>query len=171
MRNINWIIIHCSDSEWGDFYAIDKWHKDRGWKGCGYHYVIGNGYQTYEDYKNKRRMDSGFLQKGRADSEIGAHVLGMNSDSIGIVLIGRYDFTKNQFSVLANLCCNLMDTYGLPVENILGHYECPTGKSQGKTCPNFEMKFFRIRLKLYCHYKKLMKKLGRAFPPFIPINH
>ena len=43
MREIKKIIIHCSDSEFGDAALIDKWHKERGWTGIGYHYVILNG--------------------------------------------------------------------------------------------------------------------------------
>jgi len=33
MREVKKIILHCSDSEWGDAAEIDKWHKARGWQG------------------------------------------------------------------------------------------------------------------------------------------
>ena len=43
MRKINEIIIHCSASAEGkDFTVQDitRWHKQRGFKTIGYHYVI-----------------------------------------------------------------------------------------------------------------------------------
>ena len=43
-KDINKIIIHCSATREGDdsvnAEVIDRWHKARGWKGCGYHFVI-----------------------------------------------------------------------------------------------------------------------------------
>lgn len=52
---------------------IDKMHRDRGFNGVGYHYVI------------KR---DGTVQKGRADNVVGAHVSGHNTGSLGICCIG-----------------------------------------------------------------------------------
>ncbi len=43
MRNIDSIIVHCSATKAGqDFTAadIDCWHRERGFNGIGYHYVI-----------------------------------------------------------------------------------------------------------------------------------
>ncbi len=42
MRKIDSIIIHCSATKVGqDFTAadIDRWHRERGFNGIGYHYV------------------------------------------------------------------------------------------------------------------------------------
>ena len=72
MRRIDEIIIHCSATVEGKaFYAkdIDKWHKARGWKGIGYHYVID--------------LD-GKVEKGRPVEQIGAHCTNHNKYSIGI---------------------------------------------------------------------------------------
>ena len=44
MRKINDIILHCSATKEGrDFTVadIDRWHKARGWRCIGYHFVIG----------------------------------------------------------------------------------------------------------------------------------
>ena len=79
MRRIDEIIIHCTATiEGKDFRArdIDKWHKQRGWKGIGYHYVID--------------LD-GTIEKGRPESEIGAHTVGHNRYSIGVVYVGGLD--------------------------------------------------------------------------------
>ena len=48
------ITIHCSDSEWGNADVIDEWHKKRGWDGIGYHYVILNGYPTYNEVMDRK---------------------------------------------------------------------------------------------------------------------
>ena len=79
MRNIDSIIVHCSATKAGqDFTAadIDCWHRERGFNGIGYHYVI--------------RLD-GKLEKGRDVSLAGAHCRGWNERSVGICYIGGVD--------------------------------------------------------------------------------
>ena len=69
-------IIHCSATPKGMDYSaadIDKWHRQRGFRGISYHYVI--------------RLD-GSIEKGRDEIEMGAHCLGENLYSIGICYIG-----------------------------------------------------------------------------------
>lgn len=76
MRTITLIIIHCSATPEGKDYTvqdIDRWHKARGWKGIGYHYVI------YRD---------GSIHKGRPEEQVGAHCQNHNKHSIGICYIG-----------------------------------------------------------------------------------
>jgi N-acetylmuramoyl-L-alanine amidase len=93
-KDINEIIIHCSDSDFGDVDLIDQWHKERGWDGVGYHYVITNGIIAHgNEYDPK--MD-GEIQKGRELAVMGAHCRGHNYNSIGICLIGRHHFTGRQ---------------------------------------------------------------------------
>jgi len=55
---------------------IDKWHRDRGFARIGYHWVI--------------RRD-GRVEKGRDESQVGAHVRGMNAGKIGICVVGGLD--------------------------------------------------------------------------------
>ena len=79
MRNIDSIIVHCSATKAGqDFTAtdIDRWHRERGFNGIGYHYVI--------------RLD-GKLEKGRDVALAGAHCKGWNERSVGICYIGGLD--------------------------------------------------------------------------------
>ena len=43
MRKINEIIVHCSATPAGKPYTvedIDKWHRQRGFDGIGYHFVV-----------------------------------------------------------------------------------------------------------------------------------
>ena len=76
MRKITEIIIHCSATIEGKDYTvadIDRWHRARGFRKIGYHYVI------YRD---------GSIHAGRPISETGAHCAGHNAHSIGICYIG-----------------------------------------------------------------------------------
>lgn len=76
MRTINKIIIHCSATKEGNNVTastIDQWHKDRGWRCIGYHYVVA--------------LD-GTIEYGRSIYETGAHVKNQNEGSIGVCYIG-----------------------------------------------------------------------------------
>lgn len=138
MREIKKIIIHCSDSEFGDAALIDKWHKEKGWKGIGYHYVILNGCRKanatgFELYGKK---DDGWVETGRPVEEVGAHCEGENHDSIGICLIGRHHFSAKQLYVsLPNLLKDIFIGYGILAGQIYGHYEFNPQKS----CPNIDI--------------------------------
>ncbi len=144
MREIKEIIIHCSDSLFGSMELINQWHKERGWDGIGYHYVIGNAYPESVNFKSKEPMfaHDGFLEAGRPIVEIGAHCRGYNKNSIGICLIGKRNFTWAQFSVLKKLIKDLKLAHNNP--EIIGHYEL----YPGKTCPNINMVYLRERLSI-----------------------
>lgn len=78
-RKITGIVIHCSANRPGssmDARGIDRVHKARGWKGIGYHFVI---------------LEDGTIERGRPLEQIGAHVSGHNSNTIGICYIGGLD--------------------------------------------------------------------------------
>ncbi len=129
-RHIDSIIIHCSDSTWGDRGTIDLWHRQRGWDGIGYHYVITNGVLVGDEYRP--RYD-GLIQEGRPLNVAGAHCKGHNAHSVGICLIGRNHFTASQlYEALPSLLGSLLEQYDLPPEAVSGHCEFNTAK----TCPN-----------------------------------
>ncbi len=139
MRDIREIIIHCSDSMFGDVALIDKWHKARGWDGCGYHAIILNGYpkRMIDGYKPNQ---DGAIEHGRDHETIGAHCLGHNQTSIGICLIGKTHFTSEQlFSTLPLVLLHLFEHYDLSPARMFGHYEF----NQSKTCPNINMVQYR----------------------------
>ena len=109
MREVVKIIVHCSDSAYGDANLIDHWHKQRGWRGIGYHKVILNGYLTRT--APYRAEYDGLVQAGRDLDIPGAHCKGENQDSVGICLIGRRLFTPSQLLIaLPNLLGMLMNT-------------------------------------------------------------
>jgi hypothetical protein len=122
MRKIDKIIIHCADTPNGkEFHAtdIDRWHKERGWTGIGYHFVI---------------CVDGTVEPGRPVESVGAHAQGHNSNSIGICLIGKDKFTKLQWFALAELVMNLKQDH--LSASVIGHYQVD---KHGKTCPNFDV--------------------------------
>ncbi len=129
MRKITEIIIHCSATPEGRKVTtdqIDRWHKERGFKKIGYHYVI------YLD---------GSIHEGRKEEEIGAHTVGHNTNSIGICYVGgcakdgrtpkdtRTDAQKN---ALCGLLSELVKKY--PNASIHGHREFAN-----KACPCFDV--------------------------------
>lgn len=118
------VVVHCSDSDFGDADLIDRWHKERGWDGIGYNFVITR---------------DGELQLGRSLNRAGAHANGYNKTHIGICLIGVNMFTDEQFTTLTTLLTSLSAAFGIHAANILGHYQC-TGTQ--KTCPNFDVPTF-----------------------------
>lgn len=147
-RNIKRVIIHCTDSDFGDFSDINQWHSERKdsngkpWAGivfagkriyCGYHYIILNGYRDKNSEYDK--AIDGLIEKGRPDDFVGAHCEGMNMHSVGIALVGKKEFSKNQFDKLYKLSWRLIATY----PNLIfdGHYKFST-----KTCPNFNVEDF-----------------------------
>ena len=126
MRKINLIIVHCSATPEGKDFTVDditRWHKARGFKTIGYHFVI------YRD---------GSIHKGRPVSEEGAHCVGHNANSIGVCYIGglaadgktpKDTRTDAQKLSLRNLLSQLKKSY--PGVAIRGHRDfaataCPS---------------------------------------------
>ena len=125
---IDKIVIHCADTP-ADMEIgrdeIDQWHRERGWDGIGYHWVI-------------RR--NGYLERGRPESKQGAHVRGHNRNSIGVCLVGGKDgfnFTRGQMASLDRLCTDLLDRH--PGAKILGHRDL----DGSKRCPSFDVVAWR----------------------------
>lgn len=111
-----------------DFHRqdVDRWHKQRGWKGIGYHYLI--------------TLD-GTVEVGRKEEEIGAHTVNYNKNSIGICYVGGLDKngkpkdtrTTQQKAAMYKLLTDLKKKY--PKATIHGHYEFAK-----KSCPCFNVK-------------------------------
>ena len=140
LSDIKKIIIHCSDSDYGDVKIIDKWHKGRGWDSCGYHYIITNGKIEHGDTYDSKQ--DGIVQIGRRLTKIGAHCKGHNRDSIGICLIGRHHFTGKQLLNALPSLLIMLGELGLGSESIYGHCEF----SPHKTCPNIDPRFLRAMI-------------------------
>jgi N-acetyl-anhydromuramyl-L-alanine amidase AmpD len=57
--------------------------------------------------------------------------------------VGKDTFTSAQLESLASLVKELQRAHNIPTTNVLGHCETASGKKEGKSCPNFDMKKFR----------------------------
>jgi N-acetylmuramoyl-L-alanine amidase len=131
MRKITKIIVHCSATQEGanfDVQDIRRWHKQRGFKDIGYHYII--------------TLD-GDIQIGRDIQEPGAHAKGYNKNSIAICYIGGLDKNltpKDTRNIYQKLALKMMISglkTNFPDAVILGHRDLPNVK---KACPCFDAK-------------------------------
>lgn len=129
MRKITEIIIHCSATPEGRDVSvgeIDSWHRQRGFKCIGYHYIV---------------MLDGTVKRGRPVEQVGAHCTGHNRNSIGVCYIGGCDSkmrpkdtrTSAQRESLRQLVAELKREY--PEASVHGHREF-----SAKACPSFDVK-------------------------------
>lgn len=130
MRKIDKIIIHCTATPEGREVTVEevtRWHKARGFRTIGYHYLIG--------------LD-GRVHKGRPVSEIGSHCIGQNAHSIGVCYVGGLETdprkpkdtrTQAQKDALRRLVADLKHRF--PEATIHGHREFAA-----KACPCFDVR-------------------------------
>jgi N-acetylmuramoyl-L-alanine amidase len=130
------VIIHCSDSLFGDVETFRKWHLDNGWDDVGYNWIITNGVLQHGSEYIKEH--DGIIQPGRSFEYIGAHAKGYNESHLSICLTGRWHFTWRQFAAMFEQLKRIKQEHvpTLTIENIIGHYEV---NQRGKTCPNIDM--------------------------------
>lgn len=131
MRTITLIIVHCSgNSRSGTLRMadIDRYHRSKGWKGCGYHYVI---------------PADGAIEKGRPEEVRGAHCKNHNRHSIGVCYVGGLETdgktpadtrTPAQKRALKLLLDDLRKRY--PKALVVGHCELDPQKP---FCPGFDV--------------------------------
>ena len=148
MRPLTEIIVHCTDTrpDWGanlnasqTVDEIRRWHtapppKGRGWKDIGYHYLI---------------MRDGTIAMGRPLHNVGAHVKGHNTGTIGISLLGGHGgsakdkfedhFTLRQRIALLRLIDTLEHDYPT-IKRVSGH-----NQYAAKACPCFDVPSFMTR--------------------------
>jgi hypothetical protein len=121
-RPWKYIVLHHSDHAAGGYAQIDREHrKVRGWNGCGYHFVIGNGTESPDG-----RIE---VAARWAEQKAGAHcrdgkVPDVNEYGIGICLVGDFDAappTARQVAATRALVAYLQDRYAIPSERVGTH--------------------------------------------------
>ena len=147
MRKIRRIVVHCTDSRWGDVLDINAWHRARGFLkrvrnyflSIGYHFLILNGFSEPDEYFV---FLDGSVQPGRPVRKVGAHVRGKNRDSIGVAFVGG-KITPKQETVLVWVVRHLMLKHRLTSRDVVGHCELDPKKPR---CPGINMDDFRGKL-------------------------
>lgn len=135
-KTVDTIFVHCAATrpDWmaarplsAKVAEITEWHKARGWKTIGYHWIIDR---------------DGQVARGRPESTVGSHVAGHNTGSIGICLIGGHganendafekNFTAQQEAALRELIEDIKER--TPIKKVRGHNEVAA-----KACPGFNV--------------------------------
>lgn len=129
MRKIEKIIVHCTATPEGrDVSVADvtRWHRARGFRTIGYHYLIGLDGKVYP---------------GRPLEQVGAHCVGQNAKSVGVCYVGGCDKqmrpkdtrTAAQRESLRELVSELKARF--PGATLHGHREFAA-----KACPSFDVR-------------------------------
>lgn len=132
------IVIHHTGNPKDDNLSAEEIHAshlNRGWAGCGYHFVI---------------RKNGEVEIGRPMDCTGAHAEGENYHTIGIMVCGNFEIaepTDQQIEALAKLINDITDYYGLAntEECVVGHKDL-----MATACPGNFL------------YKELKTVLGKA---------
>lgn len=107
---IKYLVVHHNGVPGRTIEDIRRTHvKERGWRDVGYHYVY------HED---------GSEHVGRPETMRGAHVEGLNEESLGLCCIGngnKQDFNEAQYKALVARLVDLCERY--PGVRIVGHRE------------------------------------------------
>ena len=113
------IILHHAAATTCGASTIHQWHKNQGWSGIGYHFVV---------------RKNGTIERGRPEHTQGAHASGSNFDSIGICFEGNFDVETMgaaQKNAGIELIKYLKNKYG--ISKVYGHRDvmatgCPGNK-------------------------------------------
>lgn len=129
-RAINEVIVHCTATPEGRDVSVDTirgWHRAKGWNDIGYHWVV---------------MLDGTLAQGRSEGQIGAHVEGHNTGTLGIVYVGgvaadgktaKDTRTPAQKATLLAAVKALIAKYPT-IKKVTGH-----NAYSSKACPSFDV--------------------------------
>lgn len=127
------IVIHHTAIENMSVADIHQLHLSNGWAGIGYHKVV---------------LPDGSIADGRPAETVGAHALGVNTHSLGIVIVGDFEKRRpdeRQLQSLLQVTRQMMVKYDLPAAKVVPHREA----TQGTSCPGAQFPWaeFCLRLK------------------------
>ena len=110
------IILHHAEATSCSAADIHRWHKEYGWAGAGYHFLV--------------RKD-GKVYRLRPEWAVGAHASGSNSDSLGICFEGAFNaeyMGQAQIQAGRELVAYLKSKYGISLvqrHKDVGSTDCP----------------------------------------------
>lgn len=115
------IVLHHASASVCDAITIDRWHKQNGWSGIGYHFVV---------------RKNGTVEEGRPIDTTGAHCLNHNNHTIGICFEGDFekeDMHNKQKQAGIELIAYIKKKYGnIPVKK---HKDFMATDCPGKNFP------------------------------------
>lgn len=127
IQKVNYIVVHHSASSTNlKMEDLKRIHLEKGWSDIGYHKVI---------------EWNGQVKQGREESVIGSQAFGLNSESLGICLIGNFENIEpsdSQIHSLIQTLAILCKKYKLTKDKILGHRDVSAIKkdtSLATACP------------------------------------
>lgn len=126
----NKIVLYNANASTCTIEEINEWHKNNGWIGCSYHFLV--------------RKD-GTIYKGRPENVIGAHCQGSNTGSLGICFEGNYmieTMPQVQCNAGIELIRYLLNEYGTLA--IFGHMELYNTECPGTKFPLGDFKNIKI---------------------------
>lgn len=130
-RPINEVIVHCTATPEGRDVSVETirgWHKGQGWKDIGYHWVV---------------LLDGTVKPGRPEKDVGSHVAGHNTGTIGVVYVGgvakdgktaKDTRTPAQKAALLATVKALIAKYPT-IKKVTGH-----NQYAAKACPSFDVR-------------------------------
>jgi|10_taG_2_1085330.scaffolds.fasta_scaffold55281_4 hypothetical protein len=112
---------------------VRRWHKAKGWRDIGYHYLI----------RQPEDRDEPVLSMGRPHNlddewepwEYGAHSKGENDIGVGICILGNFDgepVPEGMWGLLVKQLVALCIHFGLSASAVKGHKEMPGAST---ACP------------------------------------
>jgi hypothetical protein len=143
----NAIVVHHTATKTGSASIIDRIHKNRGFDGLGYDFIINNGNGNPDGlvevgYRWKQQLTGAHCSSRTRNDNY------WNRYSIGVVLVGNFEEsypTDRQYESLAELITFLKSRYTISKSNIYGHKQVPGCKTK---CPGRNFSWYRLTQKL-----------------------
>lgn len=128
LSQIKNIARHHSATPTGDYFSFWKTWKSKGWLTGGYHEII---------------LRDGSVQLCYDPNVITNGILGHNTNTYHISLVGNGSFTKEQEVTFNDRCRIVMDKFNVPIAKVLGHREF---SGTNTACPGIDMRMVRLNL-------------------------
>lgn len=121
------IVHHSASPRETTLEQIDGWHREKGFEGVGYHWII---------------EAEGAVRQGRSPTLQGAHAKGANGDSWGVCVTGNNTMPGQQWSpVQVDALRKFVDSVRMLVPGIrvYGHRDVPGGLTRTE-CPGLDVR-------------------------------
>jgi hypothetical protein len=136
------VVHHSASSTSTTVEQIRGWHRDKGWRDIGYHWLVTDAPGEGPTLHLGRDHD---LDGEWEPWEYGAHARGHNSHTIGICLVGSHsDYAPSDEALtmlhgwLVAICLN----WGLTADDVRGHREMEGASTE---CPGTYVDMDQIR--------------------------